>query len=275
MTNKNIFAIILASAMMFLAGVASAQTTYQYGCMADGTKVQGTGTNPCYCTQPVEIGGRCPVVRKTPNYHGGGVVTPRQSPGQRSEAPAHTAPGSTFTAGQLNELVEQGVRDREINRRGAPQGAPHVGAPVQVAQAPAPQAAGVIRAFTPVDMARLAGALKGIEKGILNAPADEMLAKMSQLTGMNVTAEKVLAGKIIPCQKVGVEGKRPIGVRSELTMSNVREFTFVAMGDEFKDCPSGMTLYAVPHDTGTYYVIIADGQGRLIGRASAEVRLTP
>jgi len=235
----------------------------------DGTKVNqpdGRVRTDWFCGGNVQPDGSCK--RGTISGPPNGSSVASASVGSRQPAPM-TVGGKTFVTTQFSEVVEQGIRDRQINQR--PTSAPQV-----AVQAPAQTSAQPFRVFTPgVNIETLAGAFKeGSESNVLNAPINEVEAAIARFSGVDVSPELLVKGALVDCQKAGVEGKHRVGVKSKQQMNGLKKFNFAVVGSELKDCQPGQKLYVVQDGNGKN-VAIADSSGFLLGKAPtvAEIKV--
>lgn len=277
---KTLIAAALAATTLFATASAEAQQPRQplptpsrvahqgadgmwlYACNGKGTArvADGSTSTDCRCSTLPALGKTCTGLPAS-------NMSPMPQPGPVASASPAAAPAinGSFVASQLDELVQQGIRDREINQRQAKPAPPVVAQAAPVVQAPAQPN----RVFTPgVSIEVLAGAFKeGSESNILNAPASDIVSAIRDLSGVTVTPEMLVNGSLITCQKAGVEKKTRIGVKTKQNMNGLKEFSFVSMSYELKECLPGQKLYVV--NSHGKFIAIADDSGMLLGPPTA------
>lgn len=262
--------LLAALAALVLYGIASANAApaYTYGCMADGTRVVGRGTNPCWCTVNVAVGQKCPSVRHDPAYHGGRKDLLQPQHVQQSMT-THGGPlpdiGPSPAGSNLRRSERADLSAREKTERQQTTRAP---VPLQrqrqVAQA-TPAANQPSRVFTAnVSIETLAAAFKpNVKSDVLNVPADKVVEEVKSLSNFTLTPDDLFDGHLVECQEAGVKGKKRIGVKVKQAQGT-KEYSFVAVGSTLDKCLPGQKLYVVK-DGNDKWVAIADNSGYLLG----------
>ena len=251
--------IIIAAALAVICVTASAQAGVSFQCKLDGERVNmSRGPATCTCSKDVAVGAKCPFN----NAPSGATSAPQQTPmpvvGNQSVGGVRTLSPSEL-ANLAQTISPQDLKQPTTAPQARPAAAP------AVSQAPAQP----FRVFTPgVNIEVLAGAFKtGSEGAVLNAPTREIVHAIYNLSGVTVTPAMLVNGSLIDCQKAGVEGKTRVGVKVKQNMNGLKDFSFVSVGPELKECLPGQKLYVV--NANGKFIAIADDSGFLLGPQTA------